>query len=285
MDSTAEPNPKVWECVIPNSGAKGCRCRVCEALHVREARRTAAHENTEVHKQALKHHDTIASAPSDTLQNTNELPLSAFVQDGVRSLLDALAALVTQYSGNTPSSDDLQPQPRRPSPLIDWGLSENTELEPSPEARAAAQIAEHLLQYLDMEPASDEEVEERSEDEGEKDELEEPTVAVDDGDEESDHGQKRQRTRDHTQYSRQWSVLERRMLSALRSAYRAIKSGVEGRELGNGQSSIGSSAGGKIIEGCVVRGSTGIKGSFVYVANVVLARVSSGLLGKVLDVL
>ncbi|KAJ7728363.1 hypothetical protein B0H16DRAFT_1331027 [Mycena metata] len=97
------------------------------------------------------------------------------------------------------------PQSQRPPPIIDWGLSDNTELEVSPESRAVAQIAQQLSQYLSKDPDSDEKLEERSDDGGDQD-VEEPTVAVDKGDEfeEPDHGQKRARTRDHTAYSRQW---------------------------------------------------------------------------------
>ncbi|KAJ7710741.1 hypothetical protein B0H17DRAFT_914765 [Mycena rosella] len=107
--------------------------------------------------------------------------------------------------------------------LIDWGLSENTELEPSAEARAVAQIAQTLVEYFNADPNSEDEEEERSDNENELEEPEEPTVTgewttfaaaiiyqyriVDNGrDEEEDlnRGEKRARFRNHTEYSRQW---------------------------------------------------------------------------------
>ncbi|KAJ7885666.1 hypothetical protein B0H14DRAFT_3431620 [Mycena olivaceomarginata] len=98
------------------------------------------------------------------------------------------------------------PSPTRPAPrIIDWGLSDNTELDPSPQARAAGQIAQQLLQFQRMDAGSDDEMQERSDEEDDIDDLQEPTVTVNNGDDEdSGHREKRARNRDHTQYSRQW---------------------------------------------------------------------------------
>ncbi|KAJ7443599.1 hypothetical protein B0H11DRAFT_1747920 [Mycena galericulata] len=129
--------------------------------------------------------------------------MSAFVTDGLRSLLDSLAA-PAGYDDSTPNDYTAPESPPMPR-LIDWGLSENTELESSAETQAVAQIAQKLSSYLNAED-SDDENEKRSDDEDEKEEIQEPTVTVDNGDEEdiSNEGHKRARTRDHAEYSRQW---------------------------------------------------------------------------------
>ncbi|KAJ7436385.1 hypothetical protein B0H11DRAFT_2164125 [Mycena galericulata] len=134
--------------------------------------------------------------------------MSAFVTDGLRSLLDSLAA----PAGSTPTDYTAPESPPMPR-LIDWGLSENTELEASAEAQALAQIAQKPSSYLNAEN-SDDENEERSDDEDEREEIQEPTVTVDNGDEEdvSNEGQKRARTRDHAEYSRQWYPWSDRIL-------------------------------------------------------------------------
>ncbi|KAF7346896.1 hypothetical protein MVEN_01441800 [Mycena venus] len=194
----------VWECVTTASGGKAYRCQICNDFRPREAHRLADHERRSIHLTALQHREQ--STPSVNPANISNLPLSAFVVDGTRALLASLAAPAGSF-GETSMADYPEPlTPQLPPPrLLDWGLSENTELDSSPEARAVAQIAEQLSQYFDMDPTSDDEPEERSDEEGDEDELPEPTVTVDNGDEEEIlHGEKRARTRDHTQYSRQW---------------------------------------------------------------------------------
>lgn len=138
---------------------------------MRDAHRLAIHEERDVHLQAKQHQDELAAAdgiPSD-------LPLSAFVVDGVRNLLGSLAA-PSGYSRETQSNYTESRPLLPPAPLLDWGLSENTELDPSPEARAVAHIAEQLSHYFDMDPDSDNEVDERSDDDSDNDETQEPTV-------------------------------------------------------------------------------------------------------------
>ncbi|KAJ7475259.1 hypothetical protein B0H11DRAFT_2235881 [Mycena galericulata] len=126
--------------------------------------------------------------------------MSAFVTDGLQSLLDSLAA----PAGSIPTNYTAPESPPVPR-LINWGLSKNTKLEASAEAQAVAQIVQKLSSYLNAED-SDDENEERSDDEDEREEIQEPTVTVDNGDEEdfSNEGHKRARTRDHAEYSRQW---------------------------------------------------------------------------------
>jgi hypothetical protein len=133
-----------------------------------------AHEKTDVHQAALQHHNGMAAAPGEhPLENPDNLPLSAFVADGVRSLLDSLAAPVGHFNED-PSDYTRPPSPQQPT-LIDWGLSTSTELESSLEAQGIAQIAQQLSKYLDTDPVSDDEADERSDDEEE--DLQEPTVA------------------------------------------------------------------------------------------------------------
>ncbi|KAJ7435966.1 hypothetical protein B0H11DRAFT_2256623 [Mycena galericulata] len=74
------------------------------------------------------------------------------------------------------------------------------------EAQGIAQIAQKLKSYINR-ADSDDEQEERSDDEDGMDGLEEPTVTVDNGDEDTEdstRGEKRARTRNHAEYSRQW---------------------------------------------------------------------------------
>ncbi|KAF7333089.1 hypothetical protein MVEN_02374000 [Mycena venus] len=204
MESATQPDPAIWECVTTTSGGKAYRCQICNDFRPREAHRLADHERRSIHLTALQHREQ--STPSVNPANISNLPLSAFVADGTRALLASLAAPAGSF-GETSMADYPEPLPPQlpPPRLLDWGLSENTELDSSPEARAVAQIAEQLSQYFDMDPTSDDEPEERSDEEGDEDELPEPTVTVDNGDEEEIlHGEKRARTRDHTQYSRQW---------------------------------------------------------------------------------
>ncbi|KAK7007194.1 hypothetical protein R3P38DRAFT_3325581 [Favolaschia claudopus] len=93
--------------------------------------------------------------------------------------------------------------PSSPPRLVDWGLSENTELETSLDSQAIAEMAHKLLEYLDAEPVSDDEQDERSDIEDELNQVQEPIVAVDDGDE-NGHGRKRARTSNNVDSSRQW---------------------------------------------------------------------------------
>ncbi|KAJ7160225.1 hypothetical protein C8R46DRAFT_1285735 [Mycena filopes] len=68
------------------------------------------------------------------------------------------------------------PPPSPPRRLVDWGLSENTNLESSAESLAVAQIAQTLAAYFDADPPSDDEMEERSEGENDGEEINEPTI-------------------------------------------------------------------------------------------------------------
>lgn len=140
---------------------------------MREARRIAAHEETDIHKRALEYNKQREAAANPT-ENSEELPLSAFVADGARVLLNSLAAPIG-YSSETPS-DYTEPHSSQAPALIDRGLSDNTELEPSLEAQGVAHIARQLSRYLDKDPSSDDEAEERSEDEADKDDIQEPIV-------------------------------------------------------------------------------------------------------------
>jgi hypothetical protein len=100
----------------------------------------------------------------------------AFLADGVRSLLVSLAA-PAGYGDTAAPSDYTEPSPP-PSPrrLVNWGLSENTQLEPSAEKLAVAQIAQTLAEYFDADPPLEDEMEERSEGENDAEEVNEPTV-------------------------------------------------------------------------------------------------------------
>ncbi|KAJ7328003.1 hypothetical protein DFH08DRAFT_967771 [Mycena albidolilacea] len=144
-------------------------------------------------------------SPINPAANTNQLPFRAFVADGAHALLASLAT-PAGYQEGTPAADWPEPSSTRQPPdrILDWGLSDHTELEPSPEARAVGQIAQQLLQFQDMDAASDDEMQERSDEEDDNDNLQEPTVTVDNGDNYDDHREKCARNRDHTQYSRQW---------------------------------------------------------------------------------
>ncbi|KAK6991453.1 hypothetical protein R3P38DRAFT_3425765 [Favolaschia claudopus] len=104
--------------------------------------------------------------------NPSEVPLLPdFVADGTRSLLESLSA-PAGYSTTNAYQD---PSPRSPSPrLIDWGLSENTELESSLDSQAVAILAHKLLEYLDADPVSDDDQEERSDGEDDRDKIQEP---------------------------------------------------------------------------------------------------------------
>jgi hypothetical protein len=123
--------------------------------------------------RALQHCEQNASSINLTT-NSDEIPLAAFAADGTRALLASLLAAPAGSFSNAPAADYPEPlSPPRPSPaLLDWSLSENTELDTSPEARAVAQIAEQLSQYFNMDPASDDELEEHSDNETDR----EPTV-------------------------------------------------------------------------------------------------------------
>ncbi|KAJ6562524.1 hypothetical protein B0H19DRAFT_1375582 [Mycena capillaripes] len=203
MESATEPDTAVWERVSTKSGGKVYyRCLVCGDLRPRERHRLPEHEGREVHLNALKRRE---QSPTP-INPANELPLSAFVADGARALLASLSAPAGSFE-EMPAGDWPEPSsaPSPPPTLLDWGLSENTELDPSMEARGVAQITQQLLQYYDKDPVSEDEMEERSDDEGDQEDLQEPTVTVDNGDhEDNGHGEKRARTRDHTQFSRQW---------------------------------------------------------------------------------
>ncbi|KAJ7634017.1 hypothetical protein B0H17DRAFT_1164135 [Mycena rosella] len=170
-------------------------------MHVRKGlRRLKVHETSEDHKISLE------NMVPDVSQPVQQLQLPDFVSDGIQSLLASLAAPAGSTNQAIPS-DYTEPELPPPTMLIDWGLSENTELEPSAEARAVAQIAQTLVEYFNADPNSEDEEEERSDNENELEEPEEPTVTVDNGrDEEEDlnRGEKRARFRNHTEYSRQW---------------------------------------------------------------------------------
>ncbi|KAJ7175680.1 hypothetical protein C8R46DRAFT_1249207 [Mycena filopes] len=218
MDSAAEPDTTIWEPVNTNSGVR-YRCRVCNDMHLRELRRTAAHETTQDHRSALEYYRH--SSPAIGSPPPNELPMAAFVADGVRSLLDSLAA-PAGYGETDAPLDYGEPSPALPQPrLVNWGLSENTQLEPSMEKLAVAQIAQTLADYFDADPPSDDEIEERSEGENDAEEVTEPTVTgklafstqitwsliflqVDNGEETEDGEHGLARTRDNTERSRQW---------------------------------------------------------------------------------
>ncbi|KAJ7857099.1 hypothetical protein B0H14DRAFT_2578514 [Mycena olivaceomarginata] len=205
MESATDPDPTVWEPTTTVSGGKTYRCLVCEDLRPRERHRLSEHEGRGVHLDALKRHKS-SPPPTSSATQTNELPLSAFVTDGIQALLTLLSAPAGPFD-ETPAADWPEPpSPTRPAPrIIDWGLSDNTELDPSPQARAAGQIAQQLLQFQRMDAGSDDEMQERSDEEDDIDDLQEPTVTVNNGDDEdSGHREKRARNRDHTQYSRQW---------------------------------------------------------------------------------
>lgn len=149
----------------------GYRCLACNDMHVRELRRIPPHEDSNSHKDALKYY--LENLPPSESSQPSDLSMSAFVSDGLLGLLDSLAAPAGYHAHTSTEYREphLPPHPR----LLDWGLSENTELESSPEAQAVAQIAQKLSDYLTGEN-SDEETEERSDDEDDKEEVEEPTV-------------------------------------------------------------------------------------------------------------
>lgn len=152
-------------------------------MHVREIRRLAGHESTEDHRSSLEYYNQAgpsASTEQHSSAESEQLLLGAFVADGLQSLLESLAA-PAGYGHD--AEDYTEPSlPASPPKLVDWGLSENTELDSSPEAQAVAQIAQRLSEYLfadpssDVDEASDEEGEERSEDGHDADELQEPIV-------------------------------------------------------------------------------------------------------------
>ncbi|KAJ7821505.1 hypothetical protein B0H13DRAFT_2241737 [Mycena leptocephala] len=154
-------------------------------MHVREIRRLAGHESTEDHHSSLEYYNQAgpsASTEQHSSAESEQLPLGAFVADGLQSLLESLAA-PAGYDHD--AGDYTEPSlPASPPKLVDWGLSENTELDSSPEAQAVAQIAQRLSEYLfadpssDVDEASDEEGEERSEDGHDADELQEPIFRV-----------------------------------------------------------------------------------------------------------
>ncbi|KAJ7732316.1 hypothetical protein B0H16DRAFT_1468664 [Mycena metata] len=177
--SMAERDSQAWERVVLSTGQVQYRWLICNDLRPREQRRIAAHEQTDGHKEALQQHQDTHTASTDPPETPAQLPLAAFVADGLHSLLDSLAAPARYSESQQTSSMNYIPSPQSqcPPPIIDWGLSDNTELEVSPESRAVAQIAQQLSQYLSKDPDSDEELEERSDDGGDQD-VEEPTVAA-----------------------------------------------------------------------------------------------------------
>lgn len=170
---TQIPNWKVWERVDTNAGPR-YRCRICNDMHLRELRRTVAHERSNDHQDTLNYHTQ--TARFDSPEPPSELPLAAFMLDGVQTLLDSLAAPAGYPSGGPQLSDYTEPISPPRNRLIDWGLSENSELEPSLEAQAVAQIARQLSEYFNTDPASEDEQEERSEDDNDGDDDQEPTV-------------------------------------------------------------------------------------------------------------
>ncbi|KAJ7830920.1 hypothetical protein B0H14DRAFT_3464470 [Mycena olivaceomarginata] len=198
MESATDPDPTVWEPTTTVSGGKTYRCLVCEDLRPREHHRLSEHEGRGVHLDALKRHKS-SPPPTSSVTQTNELPLTGPFDE-------------------TPAADWPEPpSPTRPAPrIIDWGLSDNTELDPSLQARAAGQIAQQLLQFQRMDAGSDDKMQERSDEEDDINNLQEPTVTVNNGDDEdSGHREKRARNRDHTQYSRQWYLWTDRIMCTL----------------------------------------------------------------------
>ncbi|KAK6969309.1 hypothetical protein R3P38DRAFT_2588312, partial [Favolaschia claudopus] len=196
----------VWE-PVQTHGKAGYRCLVCNDMHIRDIRRLLAHERTQDHINALKYRqETQMDTPPNSFNPSGVPLLPDFVADGTRSLLESLSA-PAGYSTTNAYQD---PSPRSPSPrLIDWGLSESTELESSLDSQAVAMLAHKLLEYLDADPVSDDDQEERSDGEDDRDKIQEPIVAgecdafVDDGNENA-HGRKRARTQDPVEHSRQW---------------------------------------------------------------------------------
>ncbi|KAK7041004.1 hypothetical protein R3P38DRAFT_2768420 [Favolaschia claudopus] len=111
------------------------------------------------------------------LTESSDPSLQAFIVDGTQSRLASLAA-PANYDPKTSTYSEPRLSPRRSSPIIDWGLSENLALEPSLDAPAVAVIAQELLDYVNTEVNSGDEDEERSDGEEEMGEVEEPMVSV-----------------------------------------------------------------------------------------------------------
>ncbi|KAK6988340.1 hypothetical protein R3P38DRAFT_3228904 [Favolaschia claudopus] len=111
------------------------------------------------------------------LTESSDPSLQAFIVDGTQSRLASLAA-PANYDPKTSTYSEPRLSPRRSSPIIDWGLSENLALEPSLDAQAVAVIAQELLDYVNTEVNSGDEDEERFDGEEEMGEVEEPMVSV-----------------------------------------------------------------------------------------------------------
>ncbi|KAJ7603920.1 hypothetical protein FB45DRAFT_1085359 [Roridomyces roridus] len=183
--SSIRPDPAVWETVTQPSGKVQYRCRVCQDRNTRDAHRLARHEESATHQEALQRRARSPSPPADlppTSHSPNELPFGAFTEDATRALLESLAAPAAYEE--IPAADWPEPSNAHTPPrqLLDWGLGEPTELQPSLEARAAGEIAKQLLEFQQMDAPSDDELQERSDEEDE--EAQDPTVTVDNGDEE-----------------------------------------------------------------------------------------------------
>ncbi|KAK6984177.1 hypothetical protein R3P38DRAFT_3333013 [Favolaschia claudopus] len=154
-----------------------------------------SHEATQDHIDALRfYQQDQTETPLNPLAPPLAPPLQAFVADGTRSLLESLAAPAGFTTTNTYQESSPPPSPPR---LVDWGLSENTELETSLDSQAIAEMAHKLLEYLDAEPVSDDEQDERSDIEDELNQVQEPI-------DENGHGRKRARTSNNVDSSRQW---------------------------------------------------------------------------------